>query len=75
MTRNEGTWTYRKDGVELSSPSLDRLITALSELGIKPRAEREVKKWESEMEKVVGGSDEWIAAKIRRDIWMEVAYA
>ncbi len=75
MTRQEGTWTYRKDGVELSSSSLDRLITALSELGIKPRAEREVKKWESEMKKAEGGSDEWIAAKIHRDVWMEVAHA
>lgn len=75
MTRNEGTWTYRKDGVELSSSSLDRLITALSELGIKPRAEKEVKKWESEMERAKGGSDAWIAAKIRRDVWMEVAHA
>lgn len=75
MTRNEGTWTYRKDGVELSSTSLDSLITALSELGIRPRAEREVKKWEEKMRNTVGGSDEWIVAKIHRDIWREVAHA
>lgn len=75
MTRQEGTWTYRKDGVELSSYSLDRLITALSELGIKPRAEKEVKRYEEEMERAEGGSDAWVTAKIKRDIWAEVAHA
>ncbi len=76
MTRNsEGTWSYKRGGVQITSSSLDDIILALTELSIKPRAQKEVERYEDEMRSCEGGSDEWIAAKIRRDVWAEVAHA
>lgn len=76
MTRNTtGVWSYRRDGLEISSSSLDSLISALMELKIKPRAEKKAQEFEEEMNRLEGGSDEWLVAKIKKEVWEEVAKA
>lgn len=73
MTRNtNGVWSFRREGLELSAPSLDSLISAFTELGIKPRAEKKIQELTAEMERLVGGSDEWVIAKTKRDVWKEI---
>ena len=34
MTRDNGTWSYRWNGVTISAPTLEKLIKAVAELGL-----------------------------------------
>lgn len=73
MTRDNGVWSFRWRGVSISAPTLDELVNAVASLGITPRAKMKVDEYEKEMEKLCPGTEPWIIAKTKRDIWKEVA--
>ena len=73
MTRDNGVWSFRWRGVSISAPTLDELVNAVASLGITPRAKTKVDEYEREMELLCPGTEPWIIAKTKRDVWKEVA--